>query len=47
MMIPVLLGISFILFSILNLTPGDPARLMLGEGATEEDVQELLSLIHI
>lgn len=41
LMIPVLLGISFILFSILNLTPGDPARAMLGEGATEEDVQQL------
>lgn len=41
LMIPVLLGISFILFSILNLTPGDPARAMLGEGTTEEDVQQL------
>jgi len=41
LMIPVLLGISFILFSILNLTPGDPARAMLGEGATEADVQQL------
>lgn len=41
LMIPVMLGISFILFSILNLTPGDPARLMLGEGATEEDVAVL------
>ncbi len=40
-MIPVMVGISFILFSILNLTPGDPARLMLGEGATEEAVAML------
>lgn len=41
LMIPVLLGISFILFSILNLTPGDPARAMLGDGASEEDVELL------
>ncbi len=37
-MIPVIIGISFILFSILVLTPGDPARTILGEMAPEEDV---------
>ncbi|MDD4781685.1 MAG: ABC transporter permease [Tissierellia bacterium] len=41
MIIPVILGISFIIFSIMALTPGDPARLMLGENATQEDVEKL------
>ena len=38
--IPVLLGISFIIFTIMNLTPGDPARLILGQGATVEAVAQ-------
>jgi len=41
LIIPVVLGISFILFSILNLTPGDPARIILGESATPEAVASL------
>jgi peptide/nickel transport system permease protein len=41
MLIPVLLGISFILFSIMNLTPGDPARMILGDSATVEGIAEL------
>ncbi len=40
-MIPVILGISFILFTIMDLTPGDPARAMLGEYASQEDVNRL------
>lgn len=40
-MIPVLLCVSFIIFSLMNLTPGDPARQILGESATEEAVQAL------
>ena len=38
MMIPVVIGISFLIFSIMSLTPGDPARLILGSYATEEDL---------
>lgn len=41
MMIPVIIGISFLIFAIMNLTPGDPARLMLGESASNEDVEAL------
>ena len=41
MMIPVIIGISFLIFAIMNLTPGDPARLMLGESASNEDVAAL------
>ena len=39
-LIPVLIGVSFIVFSLLYLTPGDPARIVLGDQATEEAVQE-------
>lgn len=41
LIIPILLGVSFIVFSILSLTPGDPARLMLGVGASEEALNGL------
>lgn len=41
MMIPVILGISFIIFAIMSFTPGDPAKLILGEDAPEEDIMEL------
>ena len=40
LMIPVLVGISFIIFAIMDLTPGDPARMALGEGATVEAVEK-------
>ncbi len=40
-LIPVLIGITFIVFMIMSLSPGDPARLILGDSATEENVQQL------
>ena len=36
MMIPVLIGVSFIIYAIMDLTPGDPAMSALGEGSTVE-----------
>ena len=39
-LIPVLLGVAFIVFTLLYLTPGDPARIVLGEQATEEALAE-------
>ena len=39
-MIPVSLGVTFMLFSLLSMTPGDPARLVLGEEALEESLSE-------
>ena len=39
MLIPLLFFISVLIFSILKLTPGDPAIVLLGERATEESIQ--------
>lgn len=39
--IPVLIGISFFVFLLLHMTPGDPAKMILGDTATEESVMEL------
>src|SRR3990172_1412576 len=39
--IPVLLGVSFLVFGFLHLIPGDPAVAMLGERATPERVAEM------
>ncbi len=37
MMVPVLLGVSFVIFSMMYFTPGDPADAILGDMATAED----------
>ncbi len=39
-LIPVLIGVAFCVFTLLYLTPGDPARMILGDMATEEAIQE-------
>ena len=41
LLIPTLLGISLVVLLIIDLTPGDPARMMLGTSATEAQVQDL------
>lgn len=41
MLIPVLFGVSLIVFSIMQLTPGDPALLALGEFAPPEQLERL------
>lgn len=41
MIIPVILGVSFLIFLIMNLTPGDPAIMILGEGAKPEQYAAL------
>jgi ABC-type dipeptide/oligopeptide/nickel transport system permease component len=40
-LIPIIIGVSFIAFTIMRLTPGDPAELLAGEGATQTDIQAL------
>lgn len=40
-MIPILIGITLIVFIIINLAPGDAARMILGEGATEAEIEAL------
>jgi peptide/nickel transport system permease protein len=40
-LIPVLIGVSILVFAFVRLIPGDPARIMLGERATEESVQRI------
>lgn len=41
LLIPVLLGVSLLVFAIMSFTPGDPAQLILGENAPPEAVAEL------
>lgn len=40
-LIPVLVVVSVVVFSIIHITPGDPATIILGEGATPEQIKEL------
>lgn len=46
-LIPVIIGVTFIVFFILNLSPGDPAAIILGEQATEEALQMKREELHL
>ena len=39
MLIPVLLGVSILIFSIVHLAPGDPAEIMMGPDATQAELE--------
>lgn len=41
LIIPTLLVVIFIIFAILNITPGDPGRIILGNDASQEAVDDL------
>ena len=41
LLVPVLAGVSVIIFMVLHLAPGDPAEIMLGSQATREDLARL------
>lgn len=41
MMIPVILGVAFLIFAIMSFTPGDPAAIILGQEATPEAIEAL------
>ena len=38
-MIPVMIGIAILIFSIMYICPGDPAASMLGNGATQVQLE--------
>jgi len=40
-LIPVLLGISVIVFALINLTPGDPVAILLDQDATQDEIARL------
>jgi len=41
LLIPILIGVSIAVFLMIHLIPGDPAKIMLGERATPDDVARL------
>ena len=41
LLVPVLAGVSIVIFLVLHLSPGDPAEIMLGSQATKEDLARL------
>ena len=41
LLVPVLVGVSIVIFLVLHLSPGDPAEIMLGSQATREDLARL------
>lgn len=41
LLIPIMLAVSFIVFTLLYITPGDPVKMILGESATPEAVAAL------
>ncbi|MCL2125067.1 MAG: ABC transporter permease [Oscillospiraceae bacterium] len=47
MMIPILMGVSLIVLIFIDIAPGDPARIKLGNRATEEQIQELREEWHL
>lgn len=40
-LLPVILGVTFIVFFVLKMAPGDPVKIMLGEQATPEQIAQL------
>ena len=41
MMIPVIIGVSLLVFLVLKMTPGDPARIVAGSEADEATVEQI------
>src|SRR5699024_7818023 len=41
LLIPVIIGVTFLVFTIMSFSPGDPAQVILGENAPEESVEAL------
>jgi len=47
MAVPVLIGLSMVLFAFVHLLPGDPATAILGQHATPERVQAMREYLHL
>ena len=45
--IPVLLGVTFLTFSLLNLLPGSVALAIVGDGATQEQIDAVTQRLHL
>ncbi len=45
LMIPIIIGVSFVIFTIMNIIPGDPGRVMLGPSATQEAVDKMNEML--
>jgi len=41
LIIPIFLGVSIIIFLMMRMIPGDPARILAGENATAQDIQNI------
>lgn len=41
MLIPVIIGVTFVVFFILSVAPGDPVLTILGDGATDEAIEQM------
>lgn len=37
-LVPTILGVIFIIYAVMNITPGDPGRAILGTGVSQEDI---------
>lgn len=46
-MIPVILGVAIFIFSILYFVPGDPAAMILGKEATDEEIADLRHIMKL
>ncbi len=46
-MIPVLLGVTLVIYLIMSIAPGDPAKSILGEQATPDQIAELRAKMHL
>ncbi|MCK4259187.1 MAG: ABC transporter permease [Halanaerobiales bacterium] len=44
-MIPVVIGVSLIVFSLMHLTPGDPVQIMLGEYAQQSEIDQVRDVL--
>ena len=40
-MIPIVLGVTIIVFTLMYFVPGDPAQMMLPDDATQQDIEEM------